>query len=168
MQDVSVATVPASPVLDAATVTNGAMEKVPAPPPPAPKRRARRRPSVEVDESKREYITNGITAADVLMGRGGFTNNHRGNQTYLEQKKALQPRYQAATKEAKTAISEELVAWVVARGGRFLKRDAANKPWYVATSKEARNKASQTLREDNTPEALALKRAKYPKKQPKK
>lgn len=60
------------------------------------------------------------TDVDVLLGRGGLINHHPGNQAYLQEKVRLQVRYRAASKPVKTAISQELVHWVQARGGRFL------------------------------------------------
>ena len=97
------------------------------------------------------------------MGRGGRTNHHKGNEYYLNLKTSMQPRYLAAAKEDKTAISQELVDAIHQRGGRFLKLEDHSNRWYVVSSRVARKKASQTLRELNTPEARAAKRAKYSK-----
>jgi hypothetical protein len=55
------------------------------------------------------------------MGRGGHGNNHVSNKRYLEHKKTLRARYEAALKYDKTAISQELVDWVHSQGGRFFK-----------------------------------------------
>jgi hypothetical protein len=122
-----------------------------------PKRKKRRNKNHTVNH----FISNGITNSDVLMGRGGLSNNHVGNKLYLEHKKTLQARYEAALKDDKTAISQELVDWVHSQGGRFLKRDDFTKQWYQVTSHQARTKASQTLREKYTLEELAQKRAYY-------
>lgn len=104
---------------------------------------------------------------DVLMGRGGRTNHHPGNHMYLDQKKIIQPKYLAATKEEKTDISQELVDAVHSWGGRFLKQDPVgtdsidnhneekvecvtehdDNRWYEVLNIVARKKASQTLRE---------------------
>lgn len=75
----------------------------------------------------------------------------------------MQSRYLAADKNAKTPISQELVDIVKKWGGRFLKLDADSNQWYEIDNLTARKKASQTLREINTPEERALKRAKYAK-----
>jgi hypothetical protein len=98
---------------------------------------------------------------DVLMGRGGRTNHHPGNKKYLDAKEGIQDRYMAANKNAKTAISQELVDQVHAWGGRFLKMDEAAQQWYPVVNIVARKKASQTLREINSAEERAAKRAKY-------
>lgn len=104
-----------------------------------------------------------ITDKDVLLGRGGRANNHAGNKRYLAEKDRIQPRYLNATKQEKKDISQELVDIVHAWGGRFLKEDEAMKRWYEVDEKSARKKASQSLREINTPEQRARKRARYSK-----
>jgi hypothetical protein len=100
---------------------------------------------------------------DVLLGRGGRTNNHAGNKRYLTEKEEIQARYTAATKQDKTGISQELVDRVHAWGGRFLELDPSNNQWFQVTNIKARKKASQSLRELNTPEERAAKRARYGK-----
>ena len=95
------------------------------------------------------------------MGRGGLVNRHQGNQAYLGEKDRMQERYLAASKEAKTDISQELVNWVHDRGGRFLQVE--DDAWFEVDATKARKKASQSLREINTPEMRAAKRAKYSK-----
>ena len=99
----------------------------------------------------------------VLLGRGGRSNNSSGNRNYLAAKKDIQPRYLAASKQEKTAISQELVDRVHAWGGRFLELDPTNNKWFEISELKARKKASQTLRELNTPEERAAKRARYGK-----
>jgi hypothetical protein len=99
---------------------------------------------------------------DVLLGRGGLVNFHPGNQAYLEYKERLQPRYLAASKEEKTAISQELVDTVQKWGGRFMKQSENDSSvWFEVDNLKARKKASQTLREINTPEHRAYKRKQY-------
>ena len=112
----------------------------------------------------RNYIQDSVSDVDVLMGRGGRTNHHKGNENYLRIKERIQPRYLAAAKEDKTAISQELVDAILLQGGRFLKLDALTERWYVVDNQVARKKASQTLREINTQAVRAAKRAKYNKK----
>lgn len=126
------------------------------------KRKCPRR-SKEPDEVK-IYVK--FTELDVLMGRGGRTNHHPGNIRYLEEKERIQARYRAATKNDKTYISQELVDIVHEWGGRFLKLDEDNVEancWYEVPNIVARKKASQTLREVNTAEVRAAKRAIYKK-----
>jgi hypothetical protein len=105
---------------------------------------------------------NYFTDVDVLLGRGGLVNIHPGNQAYLRRKERLQNRYLTATKDEKTEISQELVDWIHACGGRFLQRSDHDKTcWHEVDNTRARKKASQTLREVNTPETRAYKRIKY-------
>ena len=104
------------------------------------------------------------TDADVLLGRGGRANNHVGNKRYLELKDAMQERYMAADKNEKTEISQELVDIIRNEyKGRFLKLDPDTNQWYEVDNHLARKKASQTLREINTAEKRAEKRARYKK-----
>jgi hypothetical protein len=123
---------------------------------PLPKRK-RSRPYVE--PQVKVYVE--PTDRDVLLGRGGRTNHHVGNRTYLEAKETIQERYMLASKNDKTSISQDLVDIITARGGRFLKLDDEVNKWYPVPNIVARKKASQTLREVNTPEERASKRSKY-------
>ena len=123
----------------------------------------RKRPSVR---SKRDPAVKRFynpTDADVLCGRGGRTNHHPGNKLYLRLKEEIQDRYLAASKNDKTAISQELVDGIHKRGGRFLEQDDATGDWFEITAVKARKKASQTLRELNTPEERKAKRERYGK-----
>ena len=104
-----------------------------------------------------------ITDADVLCGRGGRTNHHPGNKVYLSLKNDIQERYLTASDKDKTAISQELVYQIQKRGGRFLERDNATGNWFEITFEKAWKKASQTLRERNTPDVRKAKRERYGK-----
>jgi hypothetical protein len=108
-----------------------------------------------------EFVPTTPTERDVLLGRGGRTNNHAGNKRYLEAKERIQERYMAASKQGKTVISQDLVNVVHAWGGRFLKMDTTTEQWYEADEIVARKKASQSLREINTPEERLAKRQRY-------
>jgi hypothetical protein len=120
-------------------------------------KRKRSRPNV--DPVLKVYVE--PTDRDVLLGRGGRTNHHVGNRTYLEAKETIQERYMLASKNDKTSISQDLVDIITSRGGRFLKLDDEVNKWYPVPNIVARKKASQTLREVNTPEERASKRSKY-------
>jgi hypothetical protein len=126
---------------------------------PKKKRRKRNRTKPNYDPEVMEYCE--VTDEDVLLGRGGRSNHHAGNKRYLIEKEKIQPRYLAADKEAKTGISQELVDIVENWGGRFLKLDEETDKWYRVKNIVARKKASQTLREMNTEQYRANKRAKY-------
>mmetsp|Transcript_23096 Transcript_23096/g.48117 ORF Transcript_23096/g.48117 Transcript_23096/m.48117 type:complete len:269 (-) Transcript_23096:353-1159(-) len=104
------------------------------------------------------------TELDVLCERGGRSRNNPGNMKYLATKDIMQARYLASDKEAKTPISQELLDIVHAWGGRFLALEKTSHRWYEIDNKRARKKCSQALRDINTDEARAAKRAKYPKR----
>lgn len=127
----------------------------------SPKRK--RNPRPKKPAPPKIYIDGKPNENDVLLGRGGRTNHHVGNKYYLSLKEEIQPRYLAAVKDDKTGISQELVDAIHAVHGRFLKLDEATNRWYIVDALTARKKASQTLREINTPENRAAKRAKYNK-----
>lgn len=129
----------------------------------APREDNKRKSPNKKSDAFKEYIEGDFTEVDVLMGRGGLANKHPGNQAFLGEKERLQDRYLAASKNDKTGISQELVDGIHARGGRFIKQDNSGQ-WYEVDDRTARKKGSQTLREINTAESRALKRAKYTRK----
>jgi hypothetical protein len=103
------------------------------------------------------------TALDVLMGRGGCSNHHAGNEAYRNRILQLQPVYKALARKKKTDFGASVVTWVQDRGGRFLSRDAVGGPWYVVPDGMARQKVSQALREDHSEQGRAAKKAKTTK-----
>jgi hypothetical protein len=103
---------------------------------------------------------------DVLLGRGGGTNNHTGNIKFRKVVNEHKMRYLACNKVDKPKVARDVVQlWrKMSPPGRFLSRgddskkgpgsvsDAENK-WYEVGDKKAREKASQCLRE-RTPDVL--------------
>ena len=55
-------------------------------------------------------------------------------------------------------MSKDVVAWVNERKGRFISQDEDGK-FYVVTYETARQKVSQALREDHTPEGRLMKKS---------
>jgi hypothetical protein len=105
-------------------------------PTPSSKRRVRRKePMVRAYVFKKDF--------DVLLGRGGASNCHKGNTAYRKYVLDMQPKYKLLDRDDKTALSESVVEWVHNRGGRFLKRERKGLPWYVVTNETARQKVSQ-------------------------
>lgn len=93
-----------------------------------------------------------VTDNDVLLGRGGMTNKHPGNEKFRKLVKEAIPMYMDCTTKAdKKNISELVVQDIKDRGGRFLKDASGNTKsphiWIVVNQEEARKKASQALRE---------------------
>ncbi|CAJ1956039.1 unnamed protein product [Cylindrotheca closterium] len=103
---------------------------------------------------------------DVLLGRGGHANHHPGNKTLLDRVKMFQPTYKSFGseedgKKQKNNLTRELVEWVQAQGGRFLKRSGKDVPWREVSYNEARMKVSHLFRNDHTPEGRERKRKRY-------
>jgi len=93
-----------------------------------------------------------FTDTDVLLGRGGMTNKHPGNQKFRDLVDKVKPMYHGyQTKAKKKDVSQLVVDDIQQSGGRFLKnlRKDINSPdeWVIARPDEARKKASQALRE---------------------
>jgi len=82
---------------------------------------------------------------DVLLGRGGATNNHDGNKRYRTIVADHQAEYLGARKKDKAIIARNIVAIVQANGGRFLKKEGND--WEVVEDKRCVEKTSQALRE---------------------
>lgn len=93
-----------------------------------------------------KYITPGNL--DVLLGRGGLTNNHPGNVRYRELTEEWKCFYiDQRTKDDKKKVSELLMERVHDYGGRFLMKETESGCWTIADPKQARKKCSQALRE---------------------
>ena len=99
---------------------------------------------------------------DVLLGRGGGTNNHTGNVKFRQLVKDHKMRYLACSKVEKPKVAREVVElWrKLDPPGRFLSRQESptkktgpgstkdsNNIWVEVSEKKAREKASQCLRE---------------------
>jgi hypothetical protein len=97
---------------------------------------------------------------DVLLGRGGGTNNHEGNVLFRKLVNEHKMRYLACSKVDKPKVAREVVQlWrKMVPPGRFLARKDETKKgpgsvkdadnvWFEVGDKKAREKASQCLRE---------------------
>eukprot|EP00980_Cylindrotheca_fusiformis_P008008 scaffold1706_cov116-Cylindrotheca_fusiformis.AAC.11 len=87
---------------------------------------------------------------DVLLGRGGGTNNHPGNKNFRELVNEHKRRYLACNKVDKPKVARDVIA--IWRGlnppGRFLQKSKDSPDVFEEVSeKKAREKASQCLRE---------------------
>lgn len=103
---------------------------------------------------------------DVLLGRGGGTNNHCGNIKFRKLVNEHKMRYLACSKVEKPKVARQVVIlWrKLDPPGRFLARKdetkrgpgsvkASDNVWFEVGDKKAREKASQCLRE-RTPDVL--------------
>jgi hypothetical protein len=88
-----------------------------------------------------------ITSNDVLLGRGGATNNHVGNKRFRIIVAQHQDEYLKAKKKEKANIAKIIVKQIQANGGRFLRRDDSGMAWVTVPDKRAQEKTSQALRE---------------------
>ncbi|KAG7351486.1 hypothetical protein IV203_010846 [Nitzschia inconspicua] len=106
-----------------------------------PRKRIRKK-----DPAVKTYFTPGNT--DVLLGRGGRTNNSAGNLAYRQLILDSQPIYQRLKdSDAKKEYSTTFLGnYLKNSNARFLKKD--DKGWYEVSHEEARLKVSQALRED--------------------
>lgn len=86
---------------------------------------------------------------DVLLGRGGLTNNHEGNTNFRLMVEAEKHLYRSLgdKKKLKNGFSKMIMARVFSSGGRFLKKDVASGNWVEAEPIAIRRKCSQALRE---------------------
>jgi hypothetical protein len=124
-----------------------------------PNNKKKRKPRKIVPEVKL-YVK--FTDKDVLFGRGGRSNHHIGNKIYREIVTEQQERYRACDKNEKTKVAQTIVDRVHNEiGGRFLELDTTVGKWFLVPNVVARRKVGQALRENNTEEARAAKRAKY-------
>jgi hypothetical protein len=98
-------------------------------------------------QSRKSSVEVVPTINDVLLGRGGKSNNHPGNRRYRQARDEIQPRYLKARKNMKKGICRELVNQVHSWSGRFLvEHEPKSGHWYLATDR-AMAKSSQVLRE---------------------
>ena len=119
--------------------------------------------SPESSTDKIYVLDEDIEDNDVLFGRGARSNLHPGNGAYRQRILKKQPVYKTLNDKRKTLLSDGIVQWVKqGLRGRFLAIEKTTKGkgrYYVATDKQARQKVSQALREDHTPEGRRLKKS---------
>lgn len=129
-----------------------------------PKDRIRMVPYVECDETmQRPVYLKDLISSDVLLGRGGLSNNHIGNLWFRSLVASYRIGYTAAPKGGKGQLARNICNYVRVSGGRFLERrdnhdrschnrgtsaDAAC-CWFECGDKRAQAKCSQALREFN-------------------
>lgn len=82
---------------------------------------------------------------DVLCGRGGSVNNHKGNEKFRTLVQSFKVKYLLSTKADKFQMSEDVVRAVRSQNppGRFLQRDENNGKWFDIGDR-AREKVSRS------------------------
>lgn len=88
-------------------------------------------------------------SADILCGRGGLTNHHKGNKRFRDIVALHRPDYVRAPKIQKPSVARVIVR-AIRNGdppGRFLRKDKKTGFWIDIGDKRAAEKTSQALRE---------------------
>jgi hypothetical protein len=100
-----------------------------------------------------------VTENDILCGRGGLTNHHKGNKRFRDIVALHRPDYVRAAKIHKPGVARLIVRAIRNSDppGRFLKKDFKSNKFYDIGDKRAAEKASQALREKTPEERVQLK-----------
>mmetsp|Transcript_17426 Transcript_17426/g.25769 ORF Transcript_17426/g.25769 Transcript_17426/m.25769 type:complete len:874 (-) Transcript_17426:249-2870(-) len=100
-----------------------------------------------------------VTENDILCGRGGLTNHHKGNKRFRDIVTLHRADYVRAPKVHKPAVARLIVRAIRNSDppGRFLKKDDKTGKWFDIGDKRASEKASQALREKTPEERVRLK-----------
>ena len=100
-----------------------------------------------------------VTENDILCGRGGLTNHHKGNKRFRDIVALHRPDYVRAAKIHKPGVARLIVRAIRNSDppGRFLKKDFKSNKFYDIGDKRAAEKASQALREKTPEERVPLK-----------
>jgi hypothetical protein len=105
-------------------------------------------PSMTGKKTPLQNLVKNPNAIDVLMGRGGQSNNHPGNKHYQSVLEAHAWEYsQLKGRDAKTKFAWGIFQRLKKECIRFLKCDRAKGVYLEAEDDEARKKISQRLRE---------------------
>jgi len=100
-----------------------------------------------------------VTDYDILCGRGGLTNHHKGNKRFRDIVALHRPDYVRAPKIQKPSVARVIVR-AIRNGdppGRFLRKDEKSGKWVDIGDKKAAEKTSQALREKSNEERDKLK-----------
>jgi hypothetical protein len=105
-------------------------------------------PKVPEDKEKKFGVADmELTYADVLYGRGGWTNTNPGNVFFRALVDEYRIEYATAGRGNKTGVSKKIVRLIRNNQGRFLKKDEDDDLWFEVGDKKAIEKTGQTLRE---------------------
>jgi hypothetical protein len=100
-----------------------------------------------------------VTDYDILCGRGGLTNHHKGNKRFRDIVALHRPDYVRAPKIQKPSVARVIVR-AIRNGdppGRFLRKDEKTGKWVDIGDKKAAEKTSQALREKTNEEREKVK-----------
>jgi len=109
--------------------------------------------TVDPDKGKQHPIlVNDLTSVDILLGRGGLSNNHEGNLWFRDLVSHYRTAYHRSAKGQKKLLAQNLCLYVRRSGGRFLAKDEGDARSAVVCFFEcgdgrAQAKCAQALRE---------------------
>jgi hypothetical protein len=101
--------------------------------------------------------------SDIICGRGGSANKHNRNHSYLPIILEEQRRYKVLPKKVKSDYRDQVIERIKASGARFVKWDNIKNKYFIQTDQAVKEKVSQALREDHTPEGRAGKMSRQTK-----
>lgn len=116
--------------------------------------------TVDPDERKQNPILlNDLTSADILLGRGGMSNNHEGNLWFRDLVSHYRTAYHRSAKGQKKLLAQNLCLYVRQSGGRFLEKDDTRYSsavcFFECGDGRAQAKCAQALREVGSSEERA-------------
>lgn len=90
-----------------------------------------------------------VTFHDVLCGRGGFSNQHPGNQLFRAMIKENKDIYQGLVNQPirKKLLVSSIIKAIEYHGGRFLRKSQQRKQWIQISQREAYTKTCHALRD---------------------
>jgi hypothetical protein len=88
-----------------------------------------------------------LSDLDIVLGRGGHVNVHRGNMWFRDVIQCYRMKYCVLIKGDKMQMARNLANWFYLSGARFLVQDDGDKCWYEVGDDRATRKCSQSLRE---------------------
>jgi hypothetical protein len=99
--------------------------------------------------TKKIYTYVELRETDVLCGRGGGINRHKGNMLFNDKVNCFRGMYSKNLEiKEKSDIAYKLIKTMIENyGSRFLKFCNKQEKWYILSNKEILDKAKQALRE---------------------
>lgn len=100
---------------------------------------------------------------DILCGRDKVAFNHVGNKAFRVIISEHRERYQSSkSREAKSHITDDIIASLKEQGRRFFKFDRDIKQWYLVSDEYAHEKVSHALRSAKDPKRKTTRKKRAP------
>lgn len=87
------------------------------------------------------------SATDVLFGRGGKANHHKGNGIFRELILSKGPIYHSKKNGYKRTVARDILQRIHAKGGRFIEKHEKSGLYHEVEDQRAMDKIAQSLRE---------------------